>query len=141
MPADPSTHGAADEIIGNWLRGRDRRDVVLATKVAGYSADIDWLRKSGVEGTRLDKANICESVEASLKRLGTDYIDLLQIGWPDRYSQLHGDDTFDPEVTCPRAAFEKKGGEGACSTVDRFLSCESTSCTTILRCSVTTTQG
>jgi len=84
MPADPSTHGIADDIIGQWLRGRNRKDVVLATKVAGYSEDIDWLRK-GAAGTRVNRANIRESVEASLKRLGTDYIDLLQLEWPDRY--------------------------------------------------------
>ena len=51
--------------------------------MAGYSDRITWLRKSGA-GTRVSKADILESVDASLRRLGTDYIDLLQIHWPDR---------------------------------------------------------
>ena len=74
-----------------------RSDVVLATKVAGYSDDISWLRKDKTAGTRVSKAQVLESVDASLSRLGTDYIDLLQIEWPDRYT---GRNTagFDPQV-------------------------------------------
>jgi len=97
MPADEENFGAADRIIGKWLKGRDRKEVVLATKVAGYSKDIYWLRKSGEPGTRVNKAQIMESVDASLKRLGTDYIDLLQIEWPDRYTQLFGSSSFSVE--------------------------------------------
>jgi aryl-alcohol dehydrogenase-like predicted oxidoreductase len=85
-PPDPDTFGAADRIIGSWLKTRQRSDVVLATKVAGYSEDISWLRKGSTPGTRASKSQIIESVDASLKRLGTDYIDLLQIEWPDRHT-------------------------------------------------------
>jgi diketogulonate reductase-like aldo/keto reductase len=99
MPADEENYGAADRIIGRWLKGRDRKDVVLATKVAGYSEDIYWLRKSSESGTRVNKAQITESVDASLKRLGTDYIDLLQIEWPDRYTQLFGSSSFSVAVS------------------------------------------
>ena len=88
MPADASTFGAADDIIGKWLRGRNRAEVVIATKVAGFSSDIDWLRADNKMGTQLNKAQVVESVEASLKRLGTDHIDLLQIAWPDRATDL-----------------------------------------------------
>lgn len=97
MPASSETYGAADAIIKKWLEGRDRSEVILATKMAGFSDNIDWLRpNSGGQGTRVSKAQIKESVESNLGRLGTDYIDLFQIEWPDRYTQLHAMSVFDP---------------------------------------------
>ena len=43
-----------------------------------------------MEGTRLTAAQINDAVNRQLKRLGTDYIDLLQFNWPDRYVPLYG---------------------------------------------------
>jgi aryl-alcohol dehydrogenase-like predicted oxidoreductase len=66
------------------MKSRPRSDVILATKVAGRSDRINWLRKDG-SSTVVNREQILESVDASLTRLGVDYIDLLQIHWPDRY--------------------------------------------------------
>jgi aryl-alcohol dehydrogenase-like predicted oxidoreductase len=93
----PGTQGATDRAIGKWLKSCfwTREQVVISTKVCGYNERYTWFRESG-EGTRLTKAQIIESVDASLKRLGTDYIDVLQLHWPDRYVALTGSGRVEP---------------------------------------------
>lgn len=74
--------GRSEEIVGRWLSGKKRDEIIVATKVAGPSGG--WFKtpvRSG-KGT-LDRHNIERAVEGSLKRLGTDYIDLYQTHWPD----------------------------------------------------------
>lgn len=93
VPTKAEYQGKTDEIIGTWLSGRRRDDVILATKVSGYS-EVKHLRDAG-NGTSVTAAQIEESVNKSLKRLGTDYIDLLQIHWPDRYVPLFGSAPYD----------------------------------------------
>lgn len=63
--------------------------MIISTKVCGYSDQITWCRSNG-EGTRVNRQQVMEAVDAQLKRLGTDYIDVLQIHWPDRYVPLYG---------------------------------------------------
>ncbi len=83
IPPQRETQGSTETIIGSWFRSRGRRDkVILASKVCGRS-DFDWLRADG-EKTRLTREQIAYAVDASLRRLQTDYIDLYQVHWPDR---------------------------------------------------------
>ncbi|XP_076902313.1 uncharacterized protein LOC143557028 [Bidens hawaiensis] len=95
IPMKKETQGLTDTYIGNWMKSRPRDQIILATKVAGYTDRSPYLRDdAGV--VRVDAANVKESVEKSLKRLNTDYIDLLQIHWPDRYVALFGEFFYDP---------------------------------------------
>ncbi|WP_395697366.1 aldo/keto reductase [Methylocella sp.] len=92
VPPKPETQGSTERIIGSWLAARKNRDkVVLATKVAGRGS-ANWLREDGAK-TELDAKNINFAVDASLKRLRTDYIDLYQLHWPDRALPLFAERT------------------------------------------------
>lgn len=82
VPPSPDTYGKTEEIIGTWFKKTGNRDkVILASKVAGPG--LGWVRGGNY---KIDRANILEAVEASLKRLQTDYIDLYQLHWPNRGS-------------------------------------------------------
>ncbi|MDO9245537.1 MAG: aldo/keto reductase [Phenylobacterium sp.] len=83
-PVPPSEEwaGRTEEIVGRWLKTKRRDEVILATKVCGPSHG--WIKGAQRAGmTALDRHNITRAVEASLKRLGPDYIDLYQTHWPD----------------------------------------------------------
>ena len=82
VPPDRSYVGETERIVGKWLATKDRDSVILATKVAGPSHG--WLAAAVRAGmTTLDRHNITRAIEASLERLGTDYVDLYQTHWPD----------------------------------------------------------
>lgn len=90
VPPSPATYGTTETIIGTWFAARKNREkVILASKIAGPG--LAWVR----EGRNfVDRKNILEAVEGSLKRLQTDYIDLYQIHWTNRGShcfQQHWD--------------------------------------------------
>jgi len=79
--ADVYAHGRAEEILGSWLKTKQREQVVIATKCRGRM----WV---GPNGEGLSKKHIIEAANNSLKRLGTDYIDLYQFHWPDSETPL-----------------------------------------------------
>ncbi|MCK9261808.1 MAG: aldo/keto reductase [Azoarcus sp.] len=93
VPARAETCGASETIVGNWLNRQDREKIVLATKVAGPARSLGWIRGGPLA---LDRANIREAVEGSLRRLRTDYIDLYQLHWPERNQPLFGQWQYDP---------------------------------------------
>jgi len=85
VPPSAETYGKTESIIGTWFAARKNRDkVILATKIAGNG--LKWIH----DGSDINRASITASVEASLKRLQTDYIDLYQLHWPNRGSYHFG---------------------------------------------------
>eukprot|EP00238_Polyblepharides_amylifera_P007840 CAMPEP_0196575914 /NCGR_PEP_ID=MMETSP1081-20130531/5299_1 /TAXON_ID=36882 /ORGANISM="Pyramimonas amylifera, Strain CCMP720" /LENGTH=331 /DNA_ID=CAMNT_0041894371 /DNA_START=238 /DNA_END=1233 /DNA_ORIENTATION=- len=107
VPLEAGTQGTTDRYIGSWLKTRKRDEVILATKVCGRSDRINWVREGGAL-PKVDRANIMESVEQSLLRLGTDHIDLLQIHWPDRYVSLFGASSYSVEEEYDYVTFEEQ---------------------------------
>jgi len=82
VPPDPKWAGRTEEIVGKWMKTKDRDSLIIATKVSGPSHG--WIKSSQRAGmTAMDRHNITRAVEASLERLDTDYIDLYQTHWPD----------------------------------------------------------
>ncbi len=82
VPPNAKDAGKTEEIIGRWLKGKQRDKIIIASKVAG--AANGWFVPPIRHGlTAIDKFHIKTAIEGSLKRLGTDYIDLYQMHWPD----------------------------------------------------------
>lgn len=80
-PGNPG--GVSEEIIGRWMKtaGIPRDKLVIATKVRGRMGD-------GPNDEGLSRLHIMQAVEASLRRLQTDYLDLYQTHWPDEHTPI-----------------------------------------------------
>ena len=95
VPPRAETYNATEKIIGNWLAKTPgaRQKLVIATKVAGPSRGMPWIRGGS---SNLTAADIVAACEDSLKRLKTDVIDLYQIHWPVRHVPMFGGIYYDP---------------------------------------------
>ena len=95
VPPRAPTFNATEIIIGHWLAKNPaaRQQLVLATKVAGPSRSMPWIRGGSPD---LTAADIIAACEGSLKRLQTEVIDLYQIHWPVRQVPAFGVMYYDP---------------------------------------------
>lgn len=85
VPPSAETYGKTETYIGNWLAANPgkREQIVLASKAA--TTGRPWIRG----GAKLTAATMVEAVEASLRRLQTETIDLYQLHWPTRAYPHH----------------------------------------------------
>ena len=97
VPPRAETFNATEIIIGNWLTANPglRSKLVLATKVAGPSRGMPWVRGGSAD---LTAADIIAACEGSLKRMQTDVIDLYQLHWPTRHVPMFGSAYYKPEL-------------------------------------------
>jgi len=80
-----------ESYIGTWLKRQPRDRLIVATKIAGPARGFSWIRN----GPRIDRTHINAAIDGSLRRLQTDYVDLYQIHWPDRYVPMFGATSYD----------------------------------------------
>lgn len=127
VPPRAETCGRTEEYIGRWLKSRNNREsIVLASKVMGGGGDT----RSFVAGNRsvppnpmppiarLERGQILDAVDASLRRLQTDYLDLLQLHWPDRYVPKFGKIQFRAEGA---ASYEAYSFEEQVQTIGELI--------------------
>ncbi len=88
IPSTAETWGKTESIIGNWFKANGKRkDIFLASKVAGPAAFADHIRNGNLG---FSAAQIDEALGGSLERLQTDYLDLYQLHWPARKVNFFG---------------------------------------------------
>jgi aryl-alcohol dehydrogenase-like predicted oxidoreductase len=94
IPPAQKTQGATEKILGTWLAKNKakRGNLVIASKIAGPGRR-EWIRNGE---SRITKKTVPWAIDDSLKRLQTDYIDLYQIHWPERYVPAFGAWQYDP---------------------------------------------
>ena len=125
VPPSNASYGETERIIGAWLAadGARRARVVLASKVASYGRDYVPARRAvelagGDAGAaagapaqcRLTREQIVTACDASLRRLGTETIDLYYLHWPERYTNIFA------------ARAYKRAGERASTPIDEQVS-------------------
>lgn len=88
VPPKPETYATTERYIGNYFKARgNRADWVLASKIAGPGNGISHIRDGQL---KMNRQHIVAALDASLKRLQTDWIDLYQLHWPERSTNFFG---------------------------------------------------
>ena len=107
VPPRRETFGASEAILGRWFAADPsrRRQVLLATKVAGPSRSMEWIRGGSPD---LRPEHIVAACDASLRRLQTEVIDLYQIHWPNRNAPAFGSIYFDPTKDQPQTPIDEQ---------------------------------
>jgi aryl-alcohol dehydrogenase-like predicted oxidoreductase len=112
VPPRAETYAQTETIIGNYFKARgNRQEFILASKIAGPGNGITHIRDGQL---KFNRKHIVAALDASLKRLQTDWIDLYQLHWPERQTNFFGklgyqycDDEFTPFVETLEALSEQ----------------------------------
>lgn len=91
VPPRGETVHRTETYVGTWLKNQARDKLIVATKIAGPGRGFQWIRG----GPRISREHLEAALDGSLKRLQTDYVDLYQIHWPDRYVPMFGTTHYD----------------------------------------------
>jgi aryl-alcohol dehydrogenase (NADP+) len=75
-----NTAGRTEQIVGDWLRGK-RQQFIVATKCVGVMGPKPW-------NLGMSRKHILDAIDASLRRLGTDYVDLYQLHGYDQHTPI-----------------------------------------------------
>lgn len=98
VPPRAETYGVTETIVGKWLARQPRDRIILATKAAGPGRTMGYIRDGDLA---FDRKNLRAAIEASLRRLQTDYVDLYQLHWPARNQPMFGQWQYDPALERP----------------------------------------
>jgi len=93
VPPRGETQGRTEAYLGTWLKRQQRSKLIIATKITSTGRGFAWVRGGP---TAIDRKSVREALDGSLKRLQTDYVDLYQIHWPDRYVPSFGKSFYEP---------------------------------------------
>jgi aryl-alcohol dehydrogenase (NADP+) len=105
VPPKGETQGRTETYLGTWLKRQRRDRLIVATKITGPGRGFDWVRGGELA---INARNVQAAVDGSLRRLQTDYIDLYQIHWPDRYAPAFGQLFYDPTKERPTVPIEEQ---------------------------------
>lgn len=87
VPGRKETQGSTERFIGSWLgRRTDRDKLVIGSKIAGPNPGLSYIRNP----LNFSDEQINIALEGSLKRLQTDYLDIYQLHWPERNTNMFG---------------------------------------------------
>jgi aryl-alcohol dehydrogenase-like predicted oxidoreductase len=105
VPPKGETQGRTETYLGTWLKRQRRDRLIVASKITGPGRGFDWVRGGELA---INARNVQAAVDGSLRRLQTDYIDLYQIHWPDRYAPAFGQLFYDPAKERPTVPIEEQ---------------------------------